>query len=84
MANNPSPQVTAHQILKVFVDPPYYCHPGDSVDERKFLTTWYDRRQWHNFKRGVKYAVGHGWLTLVERRVFNAYKLTRTGFKEAK
>ena len=76
MATIPTPEETARQILKIFVDPPYRCRAGDVLQYRNFVGKIDNR----DFDPGMQYAIQQGWIQDLGK---GSYKLTQTGFDEA-
>jgi hypothetical protein len=82
MATLPSPEKTAREILNIFTFH-FNCRPDQILRINNFLAIWHERQlDSTDFKPGMEFAAKNGWVEVQPNG--DSFKLTSTGFAEAK
>jgi hypothetical protein len=80
MANLPTPEDTAREILAIFAE--NNSRPGTVLRTNNFNAVWHTRGlASQDFKPGMEYAVSQGWVEVLPGGA--SYRLTESGFAEA-
>ena len=81
MASVPTPQSTAEEILRIFVNH-FKCRSGHVLRANNFLAVWHTRGlHWEDFVPGMQYADEKEWVEVLGGGT--SYRITELGYSAA-